>query len=68
MSRDRYDISRRPRTRLTPAAAGETLRPLFEGNALFGIGCSAQLQGGVVAVGDEVIVQEVGSRIIPARI
>ncbi len=50
------------------ASAGEALRPLFEGNALFGIGCSAQPVGATVAVGDEVDVHASSSPIIPAPI
>ena len=50
------------------ASAGEALRPLFEGNALFGIGCFAQPVGAVIAVGDGVSVHDSGSRIIPAPI
>jgi uncharacterized protein YcbX len=48
------------------ASAGEALRPLFEGNALFGIGCSVQPVGAMVAIGDKVTVHETGERLIPA--
>jgi uncharacterized protein YcbX len=48
------------------ASVGEALRPLFEGNALFGIGCSAHPVGTMIAVGDRVNVHESGARIIPA--
>ncbi len=48
------------------ATLGEALRPLFEGNALFGIGCSVHPTDAVIAVGDEVNVHETGDRIIPA--
>lgn len=47
-------------------AVGDALRPLFQGNALFGIGCSIQPAGTVIAVGDEVAVHETGDPIIPA--
>lgn len=50
------------------ASAGEALRPLFEGNALFGIGCSVHPADAVIAVGDEVNVHETGARIIPAPV
>ena len=50
------------------ASAGEALRPLFQGNALFGIGCSAHSVGAVIAVGDEVSVHGSGPRIIPAPV
>lgn len=48
-------------TSLDPA-----LRPLFEGNALFGIGCSVQPADAPIAIGDEVAVHAVGASIIPA--
>jgi uncharacterized protein YcbX len=48
------------------ASAGEALRPLFEGNALFGIGCTVQPVGAMVAVGDEVSVHEIGDPLILA--
>jgi hypothetical protein len=48
------------------ASAGEALRPLFEGNALFGIGCSVRPVGAMVAIGDKVTVHETGDRLIPA--
>ena len=47
-------------------SADEALRPLLEGSALFGIGCSVEPRGAVVAVGDEVVVHERGPRTIPA--
>jgi uncharacterized protein YcbX len=43
----------------------ESLRPLFEGNALFGVGCSAHPIGAKIAIGDDVRVNETGTRIIP---
>lgn len=48
------------------ASMGEALRPLFEGNALFGIGCSAGPREVTIAVGDELSVHDSGARIIPA--
>ena len=48
------------------ASAQEELRPLFEGSALFGIGCSVQPEGAVVAVGDQVTVHHSGAPIIAA--
>jgi len=51
------------------SSAPEPLRPLLEGNALFAIACSvdAALQpGSTVAVGDEVIIHEIGDRVIDA--
>jgi uncharacterized protein YcbX len=48
------------------ASVDEALRPLFEGNALFGIGCSVQPTDAVIAVGDDVDVHETGTPIIPA--
>lgn len=50
------------------ASLGEALRPLFEGNALFGIGCSVHQMDAVIEVGDEVNVHETGNRIIPAPV
>lgn len=50
------------------ASAEVGLRPLFEGNALFGIGCSVQPEGAVITVGDEVAVHRNGARIIPAPV
>lgn len=47
-------------------SAGDALRPLLEGSALFGIGCSVEPSGAEIAVGDEVVVHESGPRIIPA--
>lgn len=44
----------------------EGLRPLFEGNALFGIGCAVQPVGATISVGDEVTVHDVGDPVIPA--
>lgn len=48
------------------ASADASLRPLLEGNALFGIGCSVRPEGAVISVGDEVDVHDTGARIIPA--
>jgi uncharacterized protein YcbX len=48
------------------ASMGEALRGLFEGNALFGIGCSVDPVGATIAVGDPVTVHEAGARVIPA--
>lgn len=48
------------------AAVGDALRPLFEGNALFGLGCSVEPAGTEIAVGDELRVDETGERLIPA--
>ncbi|MEM9745073.1 MAG: MOSC N-terminal beta barrel domain-containing protein [Actinomycetota bacterium] len=42
----------------------EALRPLLEGNALFGIGCSVERAGVEVAVGDQVVVHHTGIRVI----
>ena len=50
------------------ASVGDALRPLFEGNALFGIGCSVEPVGAVIAVGDEVSVHDTGPRLIPAPV
>jgi len=50
------------------ASAGEALRPLLEGNALFGVGCSVDPTDAVIAVGDEVSVHEAGARMIPAPV
>jgi uncharacterized protein YcbX len=61
-------VLRRHRWCSDAATTGEALRPLFEGNALFGIGCTAQPDGAVVAVGDQASVHDYGSRIIPAPI
>lgn len=47
-------------------SAPEPLRPLLEGNALFGIGCSVVQEGATVSVGDTVTVHEVGAPIIAA--
>ncbi len=44
----------------------EALRPVLEGNALFGIACSVVEAGPTVAVGDPVIAHETGPRIINA--
>jgi len=38
------------------ASADPALRPLIEGNALFGIGCSAAPEGAVVSLGDDLTV------------
>ena len=46
--------------------APEALRPLLEGNALFGIGCSIEPAGATLAVGDEVQVHQRGEPVIPA--
>ena len=48
------------------SSADEALRPLFEGNALFGIGCSVRPVAAMIAVGDEVSVHDSGSPVIPA--
>ncbi len=48
------------------ASVGDALRPLVEGNALFGIGCSARPVGAVIAVGDVVRIHDHGPRVIPA--
>ena len=48
------------------ASVGEALRPLFEGNALFGIGCSVDPEGAMIAVGDELSIRHNGTRVIPA--
>ena len=45
------------------ASVPEPLRPVLEGNALFGIGCSVE-QLGSIATGDEVLVRETGPRVI----
>lgn len=51
------------------SSAGEGMRPLIEGNALFGIGCSSsKTVGSTVAVGDEITVRETGGRIIAAPV
>lgn len=42
----------------------DAMRPLFEGNALFGIGCSVLDAGSTVSVGDAVSVNDTGARII----
>lgn len=44
----------------------DALRPVLEGNALFGIACSVVEPGPSVAVGDPVIVHDTGPRIIDA--
>lgn len=47
------------------ASAGpEALRPLLEGNALFGIGCSVEQVAATVSVGDPVVVHRTGPPII----
>ncbi|MEM9042670.1 MAG: MOSC N-terminal beta barrel domain-containing protein [Actinomycetota bacterium] len=46
------------------SAAPEPLRPLLEGNALFGIGCSVETAGVEVAAGDEIVVHRTGVRVI----
>lgn len=48
------------------ASASEALRPLLEGNALFGIGCSVHTAGATIAIGDEIEIHRCGARIIPA--
>lgn len=50
------------------SSADEAMRPLFEGNALFGIGCSVQPEGAVVTVGDQVTVHHSGAPIISAPV
>lgn len=42
------------------------LRPVLEGNALFGIACLVVRAGATVAVGDDVIVHRTGPRVIDA--
>ncbi len=44
----------------------DALRPVLEGNALFGIACSVVETGPPVAVGDPVIVHDTGPRVIDA--
>jgi uncharacterized protein YcbX len=48
------------------ASAHEALRPLLEGSALFGIGCTARPEGAEISVGDELTVHDSGARTIPA--
>jgi len=47
-------------------SAPEAFRPLLEGSALFGIGCSVQPEGAVISVGDEIAVHDRGAPTIPA--
>jgi uncharacterized protein YcbX len=44
----------------------EALRPVLEGNALFGVACSVVEAGSTVTVGDPVTVHETGPRVIDA--
>jgi uncharacterized protein YcbX len=44
----------------------EALRPVLEGNALFGIACSVAEPGATVAVGDDVVVHRTGPRVVGA--
>lgn len=46
------------------AAAPEALRPLLEGNALFGLACSIGPVGVEIGVGDEVAVRETGPALL----
>lgn len=46
-------------------SAPEAIRPILEGNALFGIGCSVRHGGVTIAVGDPITVHETGERMIP---
>jgi len=48
------------------SAVDEALRPLLQGNALFGIGCSVEPEGAVISVGDELSVHDSGAPAIPA--
>jgi uncharacterized protein YcbX len=48
------------------SAVDEALRPLVEGNTLFGIGCSVEPDGALISVGDEIRVHDRGGPIIPA--
>lgn len=50
------------------SSADEVLRPFFEGNSLFGIGCSVRTEAAMLVVGDAVQVHETGPRIIPAPV
>ena len=59
-------VSRAHRWCSDAASMGEALRPLLEGNALFGIGCAVHSTGGVIALGDHVEVHSSGARLIPA--
>jgi uncharacterized protein YcbX len=47
------------------SSAPEAMRPLIEGSALFGIGCSAAPVGAVVAVGDDITVHHDGTPVMP---
>jgi uncharacterized protein YcbX len=47
-------------------SVGEAVRPLLEGNALFGIGCGVHSAGATIAIGDEVEAHTTGDRVIPA--
>jgi uncharacterized protein YcbX len=59
-------VLRRHRWCSGAGAAPKALRPLLEGNALFGIGCSIEPAGATLAVGDEVQVHERGRSVIPS--
>lgn len=48
------------------SSAHPTLRPILEGNALFGIACSVSQPSATVTIGDDVIVHRTGPRIIDA--
>ena len=40
------------------SAAPEAFRPILEGNALFGIGCSVLEAGATIAVGDTLVIDQ----------
>ena len=44
----------------------EPIKSFFEGNAMFGIGCSVLDAGATISVGDALTVNETGDRLIPA--
>ncbi len=46
------------------AAADDAFRPLLEGSALFGIGCTIESVGAVIGVGDGVVIHETGDRVV----
>jgi uncharacterized protein YcbX len=48
------------------SSAHPALRPILEGNALFGIACSVSEPSATVTIGDDVIVHRTGHRIIDA--
>lgn len=48
------------------SAAPEAFRPILEGNALFGIGCSVLEAGATIAVGDTLVIDRTADPIIPA--